>query len=92
MTKLDSPAYVFNESPECHGNCTVVKTFQFVGPKNLLLPEGEYRISASGESKDVYIDGRTVSTIEVETGGFSLESVVIDPTQSWSRVLSGLGL
>ncbi len=92
VTKLDSPVYVFKENPECRGNCTVVKTFQFVGPKNLLLPEGEYRISASGESKDVYIDGLTVSTIEVQAGGFSLESGVKQPTRTWSRVLIELGL
>lgn len=92
VTKLDSPAYVFKETPNCVDNCTMVKTLQFVSPKNLLLPEGEYRISASRESKDVYIDGRTVSTIDVQAGGFSLESGDKQPTRIWSRVLIGLGL
>ena len=92
VTKLDSPAYVFKETPNCDDNCTMLKTLQFVGPKNLLLPEGEYRISASEESKNVYIDGRTVSTIEVQLQGFSFESVVIEPSRSWRRVLIGLGL
>jgi hypothetical protein len=92
VTKLDAPAYVFKEIPNCVDNCTMVKSLQFVGPKNLLLPEGEYRISASEESKNVYIDGRTVSTIEVQLQGFSFESVVIEPSRSWRRVLTGLGL
>ena len=95
ITKLDSPAYVFKEDQKCGDNCTMVKVLQFTSPKNLLLPEGKYRIAASGESRDVYLEGSTVNTIELKARGFDFESdeIVESPGgREWKRVIQALGL
>jgi hypothetical protein len=36
----------------------------------MTLPEGLYRMNASGESKNIYVRGGNVNTIEITSNGF----------------------
>ena len=42
----------------------------YTSPLRMTLPEGLYRMNASGESKNVYVRGGNVNTIEITSNGF----------------------
>ena len=42
----------------------------YTSPLRMSLPEGLYRMNASGESKNVYVRGGNVNTIEITSNGF----------------------
>ena len=42
----------------------------YTSPLRMTLPEGLYRMNASGESKNIYVRGENVNTIEITANGF----------------------
>ena len=42
----------------------------YTSPLRMTLPEGLYRMNASGESKNIYVRGGNVNTIEITSNGF----------------------
>ena len=51
-------------------SCGYSDNVTYSSPLRMSLPEGLYRMNASGEAKNVYVRGGTVNTIEITSNGF----------------------
>lgn len=51
-------------------SCGYSDNVTYTSPLRMSLPEGLYRMNASGEAKNVYVRGGTVNTIEITSKGF----------------------
>jgi hypothetical protein len=51
-------------------SCGYSNNVTYTSPLRMSLPEGLYRMNASGESKNVYIRGENVNNIEITSNGF----------------------
>ena len=51
-------------------SCGYSDNVSYTSPLRMSLPEGLYRMNASGEAKNVYVRGGTVNTIEITSNGF----------------------
>ena len=74
IVKLDSPTNIFEADPNCQDSCGPTNRRKFVSPLTLQLPEGKYSITSSDESREIYINASTVSTIEIKADGFQVET------------------
>ena len=74
IEKLDSPTKIFEADLNCQDSCGPTNRRKFVSPLTLQLPEGKYSITSSDESREIYINASTVSTIEIKADGFQVET------------------
>lgn len=51
-------------------SCGYSNNVTYTSPLRMSLPEGLYRMNASGETKNVYIRGENVNNIEITSNGF----------------------
>lgn len=63
--------------------CAYSDNVTYPGPLRMSLPEGNYLLNASGKSKVVYVDGKSINTIEITSNGFE----VIITKEKWAKLV-----
>ena len=61
---------IANETLYGTRTCGYSDNVTYTSPLRMTLPEGLYRMNASGESKNIYVRGGNVNTIEITSNGF----------------------